>query len=199
LTLHRTVLINLAGYAHRAWSLALLAAAVFAVLTATPLDSYALVNAKTEVSYQDNETDNGNMSTSSIQERFSAILNTDSVFSSKLRMTGLFRFDVLQRDNETTSITRSANPSPPPNSRVDTTVNATESTELAENLPNAWYDTPNIHFCTIRDFVTLGREMNLQVERGLALNGDGRPLRLDPAGVAANLLAEQAVFLLRRS
>jgi methionine biosynthesis protein MetW len=70
---------------------------------------------------------------------------------------------------------------------------------VTENLPNAWYDTPNIHFCTIRDFVRLGREMNLQVERGLALSGNGRPLRLDPAGAPANLFAEQAVFLLRRS
>ncbi|UCH75241.1 MAG: methionine biosynthesis protein MetW [Rhodospirillales bacterium] len=70
---------------------------------------------------------------------------------------------------------------------------------MTEHLPNAWYDTPNIHFCTIRDFVMLGREMGLHVERGLALNGDGRPLRLDPAGGLANLLAEQAVFLLRRA
>jgi methionine biosynthesis protein MetW len=70
---------------------------------------------------------------------------------------------------------------------------------VTENLPNQWYDTPNIHFCTIRDFVVLGREMSLQVERGLALNGDGRRLGLDPAGALANLLAEQAVFLLRRS
>jgi len=70
---------------------------------------------------------------------------------------------------------------------------------ITENLPSAWYETPNIHFCTIRDFVILGREMNLQVEHGLALNGGGRPLRLDPAGATANLLAEQAVFLLRRS
>jgi len=70
---------------------------------------------------------------------------------------------------------------------------------MTDHLPNAWYDTPNIHFCTIRDFVVLGREMNLQVERGLALSGSGRPLRLDPAGATANLLAEQAVFLLRRS
>lgn len=68
---------------------------------------------------------------------------------------------------------------------------------VTENLPNQWYNTPNIHFCTIRDFITLGREMNLHVERGLALNGDGRPLGFDPAGALANLLAEQAVFLLR--
>lgn len=70
---------------------------------------------------------------------------------------------------------------------------------VTEHLPNSWYDTPNIHFCTIRDFVLLGRQMNLRVERGLALSGDGRSFRLDPAGGLANLLAEQAVFLLRRA
>ncbi len=70
---------------------------------------------------------------------------------------------------------------------------------VTKDLPNQWYETPNIHFCTIRDFVILGREMNLLVERGLALNGEGRPLGFDPAGAVANLMAVQAVFLLRRS
>ncbi len=69
---------------------------------------------------------------------------------------------------------------------------------LTENLPHQWYDTPNIHFCTIRDFVTLAREMNLHVERGLALDGNGRPMGVNATGALANILAEQAVFLLRR-
>jgi len=69
---------------------------------------------------------------------------------------------------------------------------------ITENLPHQWYDTPNIHFCTIRDFVTLAREMNLGVERGLALDGDGRPKDVNASGTLANILAEQAVFLLRR-
>jgi len=69
---------------------------------------------------------------------------------------------------------------------------------VTENLPHQWYDTPNIHFCTIRDFVTLARAMNLVVESGLALNGDGVPKAVDATGAMANLMAEQAVFLLRR-
>lgn len=69
---------------------------------------------------------------------------------------------------------------------------------VTENLPHQWYDTPNIHFCTIRDFVDLAREMRLTVERGLALDRRGRPLGLDPTGTAANLWAEQALFLLHR-
>lgn len=69
---------------------------------------------------------------------------------------------------------------------------------VTENLPHQWYDTPNIHFCTVRDFVVLAREMNLHVERGLALNGKGRPMAVNATGAMANILAEQAVFLLRR-
>jgi len=70
---------------------------------------------------------------------------------------------------------------------------------VTDNLPHQWYDTPNIHFCTIGDFVALAREMNLQVERGLALNGDGRPIAVTATGAMANIRAEQAVFLLRRA
>ena len=70
---------------------------------------------------------------------------------------------------------------------------------VTENLPHQWYDTPNIHFCTIRDFVTLAHDMNLHVERGLALNGKGRPMGVNATGALANILAEQAVFLLRRA
>ena len=69
---------------------------------------------------------------------------------------------------------------------------------VTENLPHHWYDTPNIHFCTISDFVALARDMNLHVERGLALNGKGRPMGVNATGAMANIMAEQAVFLLRR-
>ncbi len=69
---------------------------------------------------------------------------------------------------------------------------------VTETLPYQWYDTPNIHFCTIRDFVVLCRDMGLAVERALTLNGAGRPTTLAASGLTANLLAEQAIFLLRR-
>jgi methionine biosynthesis protein MetW len=69
---------------------------------------------------------------------------------------------------------------------------------VTRTLPYHWYDTPNIHFCTIRDFVVLCREMGLAVERSLALNGEGRPRALAAKGFTANLFAEHAIFLLRR-
>lgn len=66
-----------------------------------------------------------------------------------------------------------------------------------ESLPYSWYDTPNIHFCTIRDFVELCREMNVTVERAMALRNDGSPIKLGHKRLA-NLFGEQAVFLLKR-
>ena len=63
-------------------------------------------------------------------------------------------------------------------------------------LPNPWYDTPNIHLCTIRDFVALCDEMGVRVERSVTLDRHGRPFSLDPRGSLANLLAEQGVFVL---
>jgi methionine biosynthesis protein MetW len=63
-------------------------------------------------------------------------------------------------------------------------------------LPFAWYDTPNIHLCTIRDFVALCDELGIRIERGLTLDRLGRPYPLEPHGRLANLLGEQGVFVL---
>src|SRR5262249_1852061 len=69
---------------------------------------------------------------------------------------------------------------------------------MTENLSDAWYDTPNIHFCTIRDFVELVRELNAKMERAAALNSRGRSVRLNAPWWFWNMFGEQAVFLLSR-
>jgi len=65
-------------------------------------------------------------------------------------------------------------------------------------LAHQWYDSPNIHLCTIRDFVALCGEMNIRIEKSVTLDRYGRPYALDPRGSLANLLAEQGVFVLSR-
>jgi methionine biosynthesis protein MetW len=69
---------------------------------------------------------------------------------------------------------------------------------VTENLPYSWYDTPNIHFCTIRDFVGLCREVGAQMERAVALDAGGHPVRVAMPWWVWNLFGEQGVFLLRR-
>ena len=68
-----------------------------------------------------------------------------------------------------------------------------------DNLPDRWYDTPNIHLCTIRDFVALCDEIGVRIARSTTLDRHGRPYTLDPHGRLANLLSEQGVFILSGS
>ena len=67
---------------------------------------------------------------------------------------------------------------------------------VSELLNHPWYETPNIHLCTIRDFVVLLDELGARIERSAMLDRHGRPFSLDPRGSLANLLAEQGVFVL---
>ncbi len=69
---------------------------------------------------------------------------------------------------------------------------------VTENLSYAWYNTPNIHFCTIRDFVSLTQELSIVIERAVALDTIGAPVRVNAPWWVWNLFGEQAVFLLRR-
>jgi methionine biosynthesis protein MetW len=66
-----------------------------------------------------------------------------------------------------------------------------------DNLPERWYDTPNIHLCTIKDFLDLCDDVGAKVERAIALNAYGTKLVAMPL-FAQNLFGEQAVFLLSR-
>ena len=67
-----------------------------------------------------------------------------------------------------------------------------------ETLPETWHDTPNIHFCTIKDFVVLCEEMGVSVERSIALDRKGRVRRIGSHVFLSNLLGEHAVFVLAR-
>jgi methionine biosynthesis protein MetW len=67
---------------------------------------------------------------------------------------------------------------------------------ISELLNQPWYDTPNIHLCTISDFVALCDEIGVRIERSVTLDRHGRPFSLNPRGSLANLLAEQGVFVL---
>ena len=67
------------------------------------------------------------------------------------------------------------------------------------NLSYRWHDTPNIHLCTIRDFVELIEELDAYIVRGAALDRNGAPIRVNAPWWVWNLMGEQAVFLLERS
>jgi len=69
---------------------------------------------------------------------------------------------------------------------------------VSEILPHQWYETPNIHFCTIKDFTVLCQQMGIMVERSMSLDNSGSAVRrIDLAPFLSNLFGEQAVFLLK--
>jgi len=67
----------------------------------------------------------------------------------------------------------------------------------SRTLPHAWYETPNIHLCTIDDFEALARAEGLELLRRRLLDARG-----GPAGGTAerrpNLLAAGAAYVVRR-
>jgi len=65
---------------------------------------------------------------------------------------------------------------------------------VTRQLPESWYDTPNIHHVTIDDFRAFLRLRGVAVEGAWFLSGDKQT-----TSSAANLLAEHAIFLLRRT
>ncbi|MFZ4109703.1 MAG: methionine biosynthesis protein MetW [Polymorphobacter sp.] len=64
---------------------------------------------------------------------------------------------------------------------------------VTPSLPVSWHETANIHFCTVDDFRALAAELGLRVESAAFLSGGRRH-----GAAFANLLAEQAVFVLGR-
>lgn len=69
---------------------------------------------------------------------------------------------------------------------------------MTENLSDPWYETPNIHFCTIKDFRSLCDEVGATVEQSVALNAKGQKLGIGLPDFLQNLIGTQAVFLLSR-
>jgi methionine biosynthesis protein MetW len=69
---------------------------------------------------------------------------------------------------------------------------------VTRDLPYSWYDTPNIHFCTIRDFVNLCDELGATVEKATALDANGQKIGLSMPWWFWNFFGQQAVFLLKR-
>ena len=73
------------------------------------------------------------------------------------------------------------------------------------SLPYKWYDTPNIHLCTLSDFLDLTRLCGAAVVEAHALNENGETRRMRPDAIlkgtfgGPNLWAPGAIFLLKKA
>ena len=67
---------------------------------------------------------------------------------------------------------------------------------VTDTLPYTWYETPNIHFFTIKDFLSLCSEMNIVVEKSIGLTSKGRQFNISDSRMGVNLFTHEAIFLL---
>ena len=66
---------------------------------------------------------------------------------------------------------------------------------VTSTLYAQWYNTPNIHLCTIEDFIALCDELDLKIEKSFILSNDKIKHIESSAGPLMNLIAEQALFV----
>lgn len=68
---------------------------------------------------------------------------------------------------------------------------------VTKTLSYEWYETPNIHFCTIRDFVVLCKEMGVSIENKIFLDNRGNAKNFFFNQIClTNLFADEAIFVI---
>ena len=70
---------------------------------------------------------------------------------------------------------------------------------ITPKLPKQWYDTDNIHFCTIKAFVTLCKAVDADVEQAISLNRRGTTFSAGTPLFIQNLFGREAIFLLKKN
>ena len=67
---------------------------------------------------------------------------------------------------------------------------------ITEGLPYSWYETPNIHFFTIKDFKELCKKSNIIIEKSIGLTSGGNQFNIHQNTFGVNLFTSEAIFLL---
>ena len=69
---------------------------------------------------------------------------------------------------------------------------------VTETLPDQWYDTPNLHMCTIKDFVYFVKSRNIKIFKSLALNETNTSIINNNNLGIKNLFSDLGIFLIER-
>jgi methionine biosynthesis protein MetW len=64
---------------------------------------------------------------------------------------------------------------------------------VSEDLPYQWYDTPNVHLCTLKDFETFCRARDIDIIERRVMTG------VNEVRFAPNLLGSTAFYLFKRA
>ena len=69
---------------------------------------------------------------------------------------------------------------------------------VTQTLPNEWYNTPNIHMCTIKDFFKFSKTMNFKIFKSLALMNKNVSTINSSNLSFKNLFCELGIFLIEK-
>ena len=69
---------------------------------------------------------------------------------------------------------------------------------ITKNLPDEWYNTPNLHMCTIKDFYNFCSKKNIELYKSIALNGK-KTSQINKINLnIKNLYSELGIFLIQK-
>jgi methionine biosynthesis protein MetW len=68
---------------------------------------------------------------------------------------------------------------------------------ITKNLPNEWYNTPNLHMCTIRDFFNFCKEKNIEINRSLCLTNEKTSEITKSNIFYKNIFSQLGIFLIK--
>ena len=68
---------------------------------------------------------------------------------------------------------------------------------ITKNLPNEWYNTPNLHMCTIKDFVNFCNHKNIKINKSMCLTNEKISEITNKNMIYKNIFSELGIFLIK--
>ena len=68
---------------------------------------------------------------------------------------------------------------------------------ITKNLPNEWYNTPNLHMCTIKDFVNFCEKKNIIIDKSLCLTNEKISEITNNNMFYKNILSQLGIFIIK--
>ena len=69
---------------------------------------------------------------------------------------------------------------------------------ITKTLPDEWYNTPNIHMCSIKDFFHFVKSRNIKIFKSLAINNQNASIINDSNLTIKNFFADLGIFLIEK-
>ena len=69
---------------------------------------------------------------------------------------------------------------------------------ITKTLPDEWYNTPNIHMCSIKDFFLFVKSRNIKIFKSLAINNQNVSTINDSNLTIKNFFADLGIFLIEK-